>query len=76
MSTKKRVYGWVVEMKKNNCRYPGFYGSSDRYSGPLRFAYVISSRDEARGLVFLGEEIVRKVELTKTGKAKKIIPGR
>jgi len=70
----KKKHGWVIQMKKNSKDYPGFYIEYELYpySGPLRTAFVCENRRFARQLT-RKDEIVRKVELFKNGKAKKII---
>ena len=53
--------------------YPGFYNPFfGIYSGSLRKALVLPTRADARILAD-EDEIVRKVELTKAGKAKRVI---
>ena len=70
---KKKMYGWVIEMKKGNTDYPGFYQDYGHpYSGPLCTAWVYRSRQTARWMVD-PDEVVRKVSLYKNGKPKKII---
>ena len=73
MAKKVKKYGYVLEMRKGTRNYPGFYQKEmNRYVGPLRSAKVLS-RNMAYVLRY-GNEIVRKVELFKNGKPKRIVP--
>jgi len=67
--------GWVIEDTRTAGKddpvrfYPIF--------STLKRATVYQTRDEARNAVVMGDrDVVRKVELFKNGKPKRIIPGR
>ena len=68
-----KKYGYVLEMRKTSHHYPGYYQGrlGHNFSGALRTAKVYS-RDVARYLRN-SYETVRKVELFKNGKPKKIV---
>jgi len=74
---KEKNFGWVVEIFPKSRFYPTkgrgrkFY-SQEQYATTLRNAYVVPDREWARGLK-AKDETVRKVSLTRTGRAKKII---
>lgn len=65
-----KKYGYVIEMKKSSPHYPGYYKGAN-YAGPL-WAATVFNRDTARELRFR-DETVRKVELFKNGKPKKVV---
>ena len=71
----KKKYGWIIQDWEN-----GFIDRhKNDYTDQLGDAGVFSTRAEARkNIKKCGniDETVRKVELFKNGKAKKIIPGR
>jgi hypothetical protein len=74
-----KKHGWVLEMKKNHPEgWVGFYSDvrDVSYAGPLKLAFVCSTRKKIRAMANTDREIVRKVKVTKSGKAVKIIPGR
>ena len=65
-------YGYVLEMHKGCRNYPGFYQKEmGRYVGPLRTANVLG-RNMAYALRY-DNETVRKVELFKNGKPKRLV---
>ena len=67
-----KKYGYVIETRETSPHYPGFYSTSlTRYAGPLRSAAV-----NTRSMAYVLRdtcEIVRRVELFKNGKPKRII---
>ena len=68
---KIRKYGYVIELSEN--QPPKFYQKkAGVYSGTLRTAVVVG-RNMAYTLRY-DNETVRKVELFKNGKPKRIIP--
>lgn len=70
-----KKYGYVVEMRKQSAHYPGFYQNFYQnkvgYAGPLRTAKVVS-RNIAYAIRW-DDEVVRKVELFKNGKPKRVV---
>ncbi len=68
----KTKHGWVLQAA--NGRFIIINGINE--TRIIRNAGVYFIRAAARSAKYLSTDIVRKVELTKTGKAKKVIPGR
>lgn len=69
-----KKYGYVIEMRKTSSHHPGFFGFNGNYAGPLRSASVFNRRKAY--YLRATDETVRKVELFKNGKPKKIVPMR
>ena len=67
-----KTYGYVIEMRKTSPFYPGFYQGNVLYAGPLRSAEVYSQY--IAYTLRWDDEMVRRVELFKNGKPKRIIP--
>jgi len=65
---KKKNYGWVIQDKETK----EFAIDEFNAEKSIRKARVSVTRQEAREDCYIGET-VRKVELTKNGRAKKII---
>ena len=68
---KLKNYGWVLQIEKQGY-FLGLYMGIVR---SIRSAAVYSTRKEARNKRIKGET-VRKVELFKNGRAKKVLPER